>query len=281
MALRPAQTQAVSMILMTGIVLAMVVVTYNWGAPMVEKSQTNSKILQAQDVMSMIKQRMSDVALSGEQKSFRISLGGILEVVPGKNSIIYSISTKGLGVGSMSYISLDSSFDAIQYETHVVNASDGGIITLAGIDYDVHVCAVDDVVVINSTSHSSGDAIWDNSNYMLEHVDCTGLFDGFTVITGPEEEVVGLLGMDAAGVVMAKTAVAGTEYINRLRLVYRELEDVVTLEGYKIIIHSEGNSIASSGDRTITIRRENIERIPSGSHLGEDLVLTHVYVSIS
>ncbi len=280
MVLRVAQTQAVSMILISGIVLAMVAVTYNWGAPMVEKSQTSSRLIQAQEVMSMVKQRITDAAMSGEQKSFRVNLDGTLEISPLKNSVIYSVTTEGLGIGSMSYISLDSASDAFSYETYALNASTGGIINLAGEDYNVSGCTVDDAVNINGTSHNAGDDLFWNADYMLDHVDCTGLFDEFTVITGPEEEVVGLLGIDTAGVVMAKTAVVGTQYLNRMRLAYRELDDTTTLEGYKIIIHSEGNSMASAGERTINIRRENIERVPSGSSLGEDLVLTHIYISI-
>ncbi|MCK5333716.1 MAG: hypothetical protein KAJ24_04340 [Candidatus Aenigmarchaeota archaeon] len=281
MSSRIAQSPAVSMILMTGIVLAMVTATYNWGAPVIEKSQTNSKIVNAQEIMSLIKHRIGESALSGEQKSFPVTLEGTLEVVPAKNAIIYSVSTEGLGIGSLSYISFDTSFDAFQYETHVVDAGSGGIVTLDGTDYSVGGCTVDDVVNIEGVPHNSGDTLLVDPNYLLDHVDCTGLFDGFTVITGPEEEIVGLLGTDAAGVVMAKTIDMGGEYMNRMRLTYRELGDVTTLEGYKTVIHSEGNSIVSSGEHTITIRRENIERIPSGSHLGEDLVLTHIYISIS
>ncbi|MCK5333943.1 MAG: hypothetical protein KAJ24_05490, partial [Candidatus Aenigmarchaeota archaeon] len=101
---RVAQSPAASMILMTGIVLAMITATYNWGAPVLEKSQTNSKIVNAQDVMSLIKHRIGESALSGEQKSFSVTLDGTLEVVPTKNAIIYSVSTEGLGIGSLSYI---------------------------------------------------------------------------------------------------------------------------------------------------------------------------------
>ncbi|MCK5233400.1 MAG: hypothetical protein KAJ91_01145 [Candidatus Aenigmarchaeota archaeon] len=281
MSSRAAQSPAVSLVLMTGIVIAMIAVTYNWGAPVIEKSQTNSKIVNAQEVMSLIKHRIGESALSGEQKSFQVSLDGTLEIVPTKNAVIYSVSTDGLGIGSLSYISLDTAFDAFQYETHVVDAGAGGIVSLDGTDYLVGVCAVDDVVDIDGISHNSGDALLGDPNYVIEHVDCTGLFDGFTVITGPEEEIVGLLGTDAAGVVMAKTIEMGGNYINRMRLTYRELDDVTTLEGYKIIIHSEGSSISSSREHTITIRRESIERIPSGSDLGKDLVLTHIYISIS
>ncbi len=280
MVLRVAQTQAVSMILVSGIVLAMVAVTYNWGAPMIEKSQTNSKMIQAQEVMSMIKQRINDAAMSGEQKSLRVNLDGTLEIAPLKNSVIYSVTTEGLGIGSMSYISLDSASDAFSYETYALDAITGGIINLAGVDYTISACAVDDVVDIDGASHNAGDTLLGNADYMLDHVDCTGVFDGFTVILGPEEDVVGLLGTDTAGVVMAKTAAIGTKYLSRMRLAYRELDDTTTLEGYKIIIHSEGNSIASSGEHTINIRRENIERVPSGSSFGEDLVLTHIYISI-
>ena len=277
---RVAQSPAASMILMTGIVLAMITATYNWGAPVLEKSQTNSKIVNAQDVMSLIKHRIGESALSGEQKSFSVTLDGTLEVVPTKNAIIYSVSTEGLGIGSLSYISLDTSFDAFQYEAHAVDAGTGGTVTLDGTGYSVGGCAVDDVVNIDGVPHNSGSALAD-PNYVLDHVDCTGLFDGLTVITGPEEEVVGLLGTDAAGVVMAKTIDMGGAYMNRMRLTYRELDDVTTLEGYKTVIHSGGSSMVSSGEHTITIRRENVERIPSGSHLGEDLVLTHIYISIS
>ena len=122
MSSRAAQSQVVSLILMTGIVLAMVTVTYNWGAPVIEKSQTNSKIVHAQEVMSLIKHRMGESALSGDQKSFQISLEGILEVAPNKNSVIYSVSTEGLGIGSLSYISLDASLDAFQYEVSHVDS---------------------------------------------------------------------------------------------------------------------------------------------------------------
>lgn len=270
------------MVLVASIVLAMVVTTYQWGSPLVEKSQTNSIIVQAQDNMAMIKQRINEVALSGEQKSFNVKLDGTFEVVPEKNSIIYSVSTAGLGLGSFLYVPLDSSKEAIAYDTYILNATTGGIVTIGGIDYSVAACAGNDGAAINGTFRNVGDIIHPTAtNYTLDHVDCSGVFDKFTVISGPEVEVFGVLGSDEAGVIMAKTVFGGKGYLTQMRLAYRELDDVTSLEGRKIKIVSDGNKLVSGGAHTIFIRRGNVERIPGAAKLGQDLITTNVYVSVS
>lgn len=280
MLFRKCQTSAISMVLISGIVLAMVATTYQWGAPLVEKSQTNSKIIQAQDLMGLIKQKVNEVALLGEQKSFVVSLDGTLEVDKDKNSILYSITTAGLGIGSFSYISLDSSTDAISYEIYSVNATTGGIFQIGGVDYSASPCAGSDTqVVINGTTYQAGGTLV--PGYVIEHIDCSNFFDGQTVISGPEQEVMGILGTDEGGVVMAKTMYSGSKYMTQMRLAYRELDDLATLDGQKILIFSEGNSMASVGTRTITIRRGDVERTAASSKLGNDLVTTKVYVSLS
>lgn len=282
MVFRYGQTSAVSMVLVASIVLAMVATTYQWGSPLVEKSQTNSKIVQAQNVMSMIKEKINEVALSGEQKTVTVQLAGTLEVLPEKNSLFYSVSTGGLGIGSFSYIALDGG-DAVSYETYALNATTGEVARINGIDYSVAPCGVNNNgVFINGTFRNVGEAIHSSAqNYVLEHVDCSGLFDGFTVITGPEQEVSGILGSDSAGVVMAKTVVAGQGYTTHFRTMFRELDDTMTLEGQRLNITTEGNREATAGTHTITIRRGEIERVPFGSRLGKDLVTTRIYVSIS
>lgn len=211
---RKAQTQIISAILITGIVLGVVSVSYLWGVPLIQKSQTNTQITIAENLMTNIQKAIDDVVQTGTQKSILVNLDGKLEVSEDQNSIFYTITTKGLGIMAGDWIPLnDQNMFGIQGTT--------------------------------------------------------------------ENQSVGVVGVNKAGVIIAKSIVAGDQYQTIFRLAYRELDDMETKEGHLVQIKEVGNNIATGGQKNLIIKREDILQSETPSKSGGKLLITTVSVTIA
>lgn len=104
---RKAQTQIISAVLITGIALGVVLVTYVWGVPLIQKSQTTNQIVSAENLMVSLEKAISDVVQTGVQKSITLTLMGGLEVSEEENSLNYVVITKGIGVSTEDWIPLN------------------------------------------------------------------------------------------------------------------------------------------------------------------------------
>ncbi len=101
-----AQVQAISMVLMAGIVLGLAGAAYMWGAPMIEKRTTTTDVSIAQSFILELNERITDVARNGGTKAVTIPgiSGSSVNVNESGNEILYRFLTTQsmLGMGENS-----------------------------------------------------------------------------------------------------------------------------------------------------------------------------------
>ena len=92
-----AQTQIISVVLMTGIIISLVGTAYIWGKPLIEKQTTNTEFKSALRFVLDLDEKITDIANSGSG-SYRMDIPkGTLKIIPynandpDNNSIIYTI----------------------------------------------------------------------------------------------------------------------------------------------------------------------------------------------
>lgn len=107
MSKRIAQAQIVSAVLIIGITILVISSAYFWGIPLIEKSQTSSKINKAQTLMLVIDDSMNDVIQHGGKKSILLNLEGKLEVSEELNSIRYFVDSKGANIATTDWVPLN------------------------------------------------------------------------------------------------------------------------------------------------------------------------------
>ena len=69
---RKAQSQVLSIILISGILVAVIGATYMWGVPLIEKGRTSSDNEIAESFMLLLKEKVDDVAETGEQRTLSV-----------------------------------------------------------------------------------------------------------------------------------------------------------------------------------------------------------------
>ncbi|MBI4171083.1 MAG: hypothetical protein HY514_05265 [Candidatus Aenigmarchaeota archaeon] len=85
--------EAVSLLLMSGILIGVVGSVYFWGVPLIQKSRDAQLLENAEALMLLIDQKIKTVAASGGRETIKIVEPGTLRLIGGK--ISYNISTDG------------------------------------------------------------------------------------------------------------------------------------------------------------------------------------------
>ncbi|RLG15581.1 MAG: hypothetical protein DRN71_00870 [Candidatus Nanohalarchaeota archaeon] len=290
---RKAQSQVLSIILISGILVTVVGATYMWGVPLIEKGRTSSDNELAESFMLLLKEKVDDVAETGEQRTLPVELIGDLELRE-DNSLTYTIVTRGLNIATTAWVPLAGGMSPVQEDMAAV-AADGGTGTV-NINDDVtctmtSTCgASPNVNLLSCTGGFAGGVRSEGGtydingeSYLVHHIDCVGDIDGQALIVGPEREKAGIVGIDEAGVLIAKSEPAGDRFKTIYRLAYRELDDISTpsKDGYRIQLTREGNNILGPGQHRITIRRDENSKIIGASKHGGDLIGTKIFISMS
>ncbi|MFH1127277.1 MAG: hypothetical protein ABIG84_00085 [archaeon] len=262
---------------------------------MIEKGQTSSDNEKAESLMVLLKDKIDDVAVTGEQKTVSFELAGDL-VLDDDNSLSYSVVTRGLNIATTAWVPLVGGTTPVQEDMAAVKA-DGGSGTVS-INDDVS-CMMNSScspaqVVLSTCTESSIEATYsegqrftlDGDTYLVHHIDCTPTedIDGQALILGPERERAGIMGADEAGVIIARSESAGDRFKTTYRLVYRELDDISSPgnDGYRIQLTRDGNNVLGPGQHRINIRRDDNPKISGErSKYGGDLIETKVFISMS
>lgn len=92
--MRRAQTQAVSLVLISGIVIALAGAAYMWGKPMIEKRTTITQFTSAVRFMEDLDKKIVDLARSCTtpgacEESLKLPINGFISVDSGGNTITY------------------------------------------------------------------------------------------------------------------------------------------------------------------------------------------------
>ncbi len=301
--IRKAQSQVLSIILISGILITVIGATYMWGVPLIEKGQTSSDNELAKSFMVMLKEKIDDVSKTGEQRTLSVKLNGNLELND-DNSLVYTIVTRGLNIATTAWVPLAGGMSPVQEDMAAVAASGGS--GTVNINDDVTCtmtsdCGPPEKVILSDctdpsiggtppgTSYPEKSTFTLNSEiYKIHHIDCASpgdddYIDGQALIIGPEREKVGIIGIDEPGVVIARSEPAGDKFKTIYRLVYRELDDISSpnKDGYRIQLAREGNNILGPGQHRITIRRDENSKVIGTSKHGGDLIETKIYISMS
>lgn len=282
------QTQIISVVLIMGLAVGVIGASYMWGKPLIDKSQAGTTITNAEKTMDLIKTTIDDVAKTGGQKKKQIQIEGTLKVSESENAIVYTLTGAKAAIASSQWISINDDVPPKSMETYAVDAtnpSDSTPIDCGDCIMNAP-CGPPENIVITGTcaavgTYNTGDSFDCNSKrYTVDHIDCAGTLDGFAVLTGPENELPGLVGTNNAGVLIAKSIPLGNEFMTEYKLIYRELIDPTSKEGMKIIIKTQGNSQISSGQHMITVMRGTTDSDSGASYIGGDLTSTTVFVTV-
>ena len=284
-----AQTQIISVVLIMGLAVGVIGASYMWGAPLIEKSQTENSLSQAEKTIELINSMITDVVKTGGQKTKQIKFDGTLEILDSyidENSILYTIQGQSAGVASTNWILLNDDMPAKSRETYAVKATD----SLDAVSIGCGSC------MMNSTCPSiniSGDSCdvsgiysagstftCDSNDYLVERIDCAETIDGFAVLSGPEKNIAGIVGTNKAGVITAKSMLAGDIYLTSYKLTYRELVDPTNKEGVKILLETQGNNKVTAGTHTIKVRRGETKTENYGSSLAGEISKTTVLITL-
>jgi|GEM_PF-1510474 len=134
-----AQTEVISALLILGITVAAVSVSYLWGVPIVHKGQSTGQIQNAESLMDQLEKGISEVVQNGGQKSLQLNLEGPLEISEDENMIKYSVTSKKAGVARNEWVPLneDETFgipNTLQNKSIPVYGSDKEAVIIAKAD---------------------------------------------------------------------------------------------------------------------------------------------------
>ena len=287
-----AQTQIISVVLIMGLAVGVIGASYMWGAPLIEKSQTETSLARAEKNIELINSMITDVVKTGGQKTKQIQFDGTLDIIDSTygNSIIYTIQGKTAGVASTNWILLNDDMPAISKETYVVKAIDTSDTTSIGCGDCMmnSVCPTNAIEITGTCGgadvvkiHNVGESFTcDTNDYLVERVDCGGTIDGFAVLSGPEKDIAGIVGTNKAGVITAKSMAAGDIYLTSYKLTFRELVDPTNKEGTIILLETRGNNRITAGMHTIKVSRGETKTETYGSSLVGELSKTIVLITL-
>ncbi len=89
------QQEAVSVILITGILIGVVGSVYFWGLPLIQKNKDISVLKDSERFMFDLNEKIKSVANSGGREQIRIDVPGILVFDPLDGSLRFRVDTKG------------------------------------------------------------------------------------------------------------------------------------------------------------------------------------------
>ncbi len=285
--LRKGQVRIISLILITGIIIASVSGVMWWGLPMLEKSKVTSEIRQAVTVMETVKNAIDEVSSSGGSRVLNLDLqgdmiieGASLERLPdgnvivslpadGINSVAYTVTTEGITSAMNQWVPLDG-FSPISQELYTGNETNP--VTLSGgvVCSFTNLCPSVDINCTDPSMDKNGAVAGTllGNGYAVEYVGC-GATD-YVTLSGPEKSVVGFSGLNNAGVIVVKAVPIGDKFKTTFKLVYRELDDLhdESGAGYLTQITKKGNSVvkvAEGGSVRVTLVIAALDRFaPTG-----------------
>lgn len=88
-------TPVISTIMLIGILSVITFSAYQWGLPLIDKSMSNSILLNAESFLGIVDQEIYQIAKSGGSKEILFDLPGDIRVYPNENKIEFSLATEG------------------------------------------------------------------------------------------------------------------------------------------------------------------------------------------
>ncbi len=284
-----AQSTVVSTVLLSGIILAIVTATFVWGQPLVQKTTDKIKVDSLTNDLSTIKDKIDHTQQTGSPSVVTLNIkDATFRISQDDNSIIVKTTTLIPVIASYNFVPLD--YTELAYETKLtdVNTSflnttvvsvpdgyDGGDIhfgnaTLGSKDYNITVynksstvynyaCIYEGSDISDMDSQCAeelGTINVEGTNYVVSWIKSDGKE---VIISGGEEENVGVLGVDPAGIISGKSLpVSGNQHIT-LKLSYRKLRDS-SGHFYKTFLQCSSGCRTGAGIKKLIIERDRVER---------------------
>ncbi len=131
-----AQISPITIILVSGIVISLVGVTYMWGAPLIEKQSIKTRFAAAAAFMKSLDNTIVDIANSGGSTEMEIPFGLAVVIPDGRekdsNSITFQFSSSQPLISSNTTTYLgDVSYEDIAGEVGIFGTSRPGVISLS------------------------------------------------------------------------------------------------------------------------------------------------------
>lgn len=281
------QTTVVSTVLITGIILSLVTVTYIWGRPLIEKNSDNAKIDSVIGTLKQINQAVTNVADTGSPSELKVSLDAEEKIFLNSDGEIVFETTTSVPLvtttdwGPVSYIELPYTNEQYYVLTTTANTSAvqhcngayGNVylgnttLTLQNgtsfpfnvsvynltTEYD-YACIVNSRESFTCSSRCGGTDTVINTlgtNFNVFFINTSGQR---VSLTGRQVLNTGELGTeDPEGIIIAKATAGKDKYTVTFKLVYRPLQDPNTGNTNQVILSCDNNCLAGAGEHTILL----------------------------
>ena len=121
--------EAVSAVLISGILIGVVGSVYFWGIPLIQKSRDTSLLENAESFMTLMEQKIKSVAAGGGRENIRLTEPGTLEFSGG--ALIYTISTDGTIYATDANIPLGKSSNCDATKTGTFGTNDSSVLCIS------------------------------------------------------------------------------------------------------------------------------------------------------
>lgn len=256
-------------VLLVAIILGSITAAYMWGLPLINKSGDASRIEYAKTVFEKLSDSFAKVAREGGQSSLDIQMDrGVFRLERDQANeyvLAYTMQTD-LKFFSTTEVPINDFNSPYMLKEGWIKVTATGVCSggaPVGCDkpetldlgedgsYQVCICA-DGSLFYSGTKYNKGDQFGGNTNYKVQDVNyadgVAGVSDGYTT-------VVGLLGVDKAGVIMAKMRPAGTLLEMVMKLKPRKLFDPSNSEILELnLVGAKGASTIGRGSFTLNMK---------------------------
>ncbi len=279
------QTQIVSTVLITGLLLSVVSVTYIWGKPLIQKVSDNAKIESRINKLNEIDKAIKDVADTGSPNTIEITLENDESIsINDEGELVYTTITAVPLVttydwGPINFV--ESPYTNEKYSVDTTTAMSSGykqckptnvykgevnltynseeteeynVLVFNGekTPYYDYVCLTKDLNDFDcnqNCGYVDEPIILGNTSFQIFYVNETGKRVN---IIGREILKTGELGTDdPEGIIVGRAILSNEKYFVTFKLVYRPLKDPNTGNTHQIILNCEKDCFVGPGEHNI------------------------------
>ncbi len=255
-------------VLLVAIILGSITAAYMWGLPLINKSGDASRIEYAKTIFEKLSDSFAKVAREGGQSSLDIQMDrGVFRLERDQANeyvLAYTMPTD-LKFFSTTEVPINDFNSPYALKEGWINVTATGTCGGApagcnkpetldlGEDGSYQVCLCDDdFLYYNGNKYHNGDPFGGNANYKVQYVNYG---DGVAGVSGGYKTVVGLLGVDKAGVILAKMKPAGNLLEMVMKLKPRKLFDPSNNEILELnLVGVKGASTIGTGVFTLNMK---------------------------
>ncbi|VVB74533.1 Uncharacterised protein [Candidatus Tiddalikarchaeum anstoanum] len=284
--MRKSQSEVLGTVVLTGILLLVVSITFLWGQPLIQKNIDKGQINTIMEKLNEINDAVISTASTGSNNIVELDLTTSAILLDELNNKIIMTTTSSVPVIAsntelpINYYELATTRENIAYNTTTLTTTDPGI---TGYNTQTHHAnttintTIYNISVYQNTTSNNWEltCIWKNT--LNNNNDCakTGenilkennAYELISILTGgdaayfsgPIIENLGVLGSEPAGIISAESIRVGNKEDITFYITYRGMT-APTGEEHKILISCTSGCSASGTTKKLTTTRTNIIR---------------------